>query len=164
MDSNPSSDKYQVITREFAAPPDVVWAYWIDPALLPQWFAQENCDIPICTNDLRVGGRQFMCVRGNAGREDEWNTYCGWTYTEIEPGRRFASLGFFADKDGNEVPASYYGASVWPEEVFISVELERYGEGTRMTYTETKLPIPLHDEYAHQRFDQLEQLLENTQR
>jgi uncharacterized protein YndB with AHSA1/START domain len=159
MDSITAPGKYQVITREFAAAPEVVWQHWAEPALLTRWFAQENCDIPLCTNDLRVGGRQFMCVRGNPGTEQEWNTYCGWTYTEVVPGRRFTALGFFAAKDGYEVPASHYGATNWPEAVEIYLELEPHNSGTRMTYRETALPVPLHDEYAQLRFDQLAVLL-----
>jgi len=160
MDSNTAPGKYQVITRDYDAPPETVWRHWVEPELLKQWFAQANCDIPMCTNDLRVGGRLFQCVRGNPGQANEWNTYCGWTYIEIVPQRRLAALGFFADQDGNEVLPSYYGATVWPDAVEIFVELEPNGAGTRMTYTETSLPLPLHDEYAHQRFDQLAALLE----
>jgi uncharacterized protein YndB with AHSA1/START domain len=162
MDSNAAAKQYQVIVRDYAAPPDVVWAHWMEPALLKQWFAQENCDIPLCTNDLRVGGRLFQCVRGNAGTAEEWNVYCGWTYTEIVPERRFAALGFFADEVGHEVPPSHYGATVWPEAVEIFLELEPHHAGTRLTYRETVLPIPKHDEFAHQRFDQLAALLEKA--
>ena len=150
------------ISRELAAPPDVVWKYWTEPDLLQQWHAQENCDIPMCRIDLRVGGRHFMCVRGNRGTPQEWNTYCGWTFTEIVPGRRLRMLGFFADKEGNEVPASHYGATTWVDEVNISVELEPYNGGTWMTYKETVLPIPLQDKWLHQMLDQLAALIRSA--
>ena len=158
-----AASNYIETTREFDAPPELVWRCWTEADHMREWHAQENCDIPVCAIDLRIGGRQFMCVRGFAGTEQEWSTYCGWTYQEIVPERRLAMLGFFADQDGNEVPASHYGATVWPDAVEISVELEPHNGGTRMKYLETVLPLPLQEKYINQIFDKLAAHLQKLQ-
>jgi uncharacterized protein YndB with AHSA1/START domain len=164
VDADAIAGEQIVLTRDLAAPPEEVWRFWTEPELLRQWHAQANCDIPVCTTDLRVGGRHFMCVRGNAGTAQEWNTYCGWTFTAIEPERRFTAHGFFADQDGNEVPPSHYGATVWPEAVEIAVELDPRKGGTRLTYTETALPMPDHAQTVSQILDQLVELVNSAER
>lgn len=35
------------ITRSFAAPRDVVWRFWTEPALLATWFGPEGVDVPV---------------------------------------------------------------------------------------------------------------------
>src|SRR5687768_13747456 len=112
MDTNAAADKYLAVTRDYAASPEQVWKCWTEPELLRQWYGQENLEVALCTIDLRVGGRMFLCMRVNPGTAQELDIYCGGTYTAIVPGRRLAMSGFFADKGGNEVPASVYGATV----------------------------------------------------
>ena len=155
MDANVSSDKQLLLTRDFDATPEQVWQAWTDPQQLRQWHAQKPIEVTICEVDLRVGGRTFLCKHWVSGENEGKNTYCGWTFRKIEPLTCLDMLGFFADADGREVPASYYGATVWPEQVEISVELVPHTGGTRMTYRETILPLPKQAEWLNDMLDKL---------
>jgi uncharacterized protein YndB with AHSA1/START domain len=159
MDANVGASKQLELTRDFDATPDQVWRAWTDPQALRQWHAQSPIEVTVCQIDPRVGGRTFMCKHWISGENQGKDTYCGWTFREIEPVKRFDALGFFADAEGNEVPASQYGATVWPDEVEISVELEPHNGGTRMTYKETALPIPKQGEWLNQMLDKLAEYL-----
>jgi uncharacterized protein YndB with AHSA1/START domain len=155
MDTNTTTDKNIVITREFEATPEQVWKCWTEPKHLRAWYAQADFDLPVCEVDLRIGGRMFMCVHGHDDKGNDWKVYCGGNYVEIVPHQRLVMSGFFADEAGTEVPASHYGATVWPDEVELIVELEPNNGGTRMTYKETLLPVPLQDKWMGERFDKL---------
>jgi uncharacterized protein YndB with AHSA1/START domain len=44
------------ITRDMAAPPDLVWRCWSEPELLRQWFTPAPVTVSACRLDLRPGG------------------------------------------------------------------------------------------------------------
>lgn len=52
----PRGDREVVVTREFAAPRELVWTMWTDPAHLPHWYGAKGWTLPVCEIDLRVGG------------------------------------------------------------------------------------------------------------
>lgn len=62
-------DRYVVVTRRFAAPPELVFRAHTDPALLQQWMlGPEGWTMPVCINDARPGGRiRFEWSDGQGG-------------------------------------------------------------------------------------------------
>lgn len=51
-------DKYVIVTRHFAAPPDAVYRAHTDPALVQKWMlGPEGWTMPVCQIDLRPGGK-----------------------------------------------------------------------------------------------------------
>lgn len=71
--------------REFAAPPERVFAAFTDPRLFAQWWGPEGMACPVCEIDLRVGGTWRTCMRGTLG--EHW---VSGVYREIAPPRRLA--------------------------------------------------------------------------
>jgi uncharacterized protein YndB with AHSA1/START domain len=51
-------DTHVVITRRFAAPPEIVYRAHIEPALLQQWaLGPDGWTMPVCINEARPGGK-----------------------------------------------------------------------------------------------------------
>jgi len=57
------------IVRSFAAPRDLVWQAWTDPAHLAKWWGPDDFTNPHCTVDLRVGGVLDIVMRAPDGQE-----------------------------------------------------------------------------------------------
>lgn len=54
----PVGERELVVTRDFAAPRELVFDAWTSPALLRQWLGVQNgWSLDVCEVDLRVGGR-----------------------------------------------------------------------------------------------------------
>jgi uncharacterized protein YndB with AHSA1/START domain len=51
-------DTHVVITRHFAAPPEVVYRAHVDPKIIQQWLlGPEGWTMPVCINDAQPGGK-----------------------------------------------------------------------------------------------------------
>lgn len=51
-------DRHVVVTRHFAAPPELVYRAHIEPELIRQWvLGPEGWSMPVCINEARPGGR-----------------------------------------------------------------------------------------------------------
>jgi uncharacterized protein YndB with AHSA1/START domain len=51
-------DRYVVITRRFAAPPEAVYKAHVDPELLQQWLlGPDGWTMPVCINEAKPGGK-----------------------------------------------------------------------------------------------------------
>ena len=51
-------DRYVIVTRRFAAPPEAVYRAHIEPALLQKWMlGPAGWTMPVCVNDARPGGQ-----------------------------------------------------------------------------------------------------------
>ena len=58
-----------VITREFAAPRELVWQACTQPHHLAQWWGPKDFTNPVCEWDARPGGKIFVVMRGPNGVE-----------------------------------------------------------------------------------------------
>src|SRR5215469_6412977 len=97
-----------VITREFNAPVEKVWAAWTEADHIKQWWGPADFTAPHIELDFRVGGKYLYAMHGPAGTEydiDMWNT---GTFQEIVPLKRIVYQDNFADERGNVVPPSAY--------------------------------------------------------
>lgn len=57
------------LTRDYAAPPELVFRAWTDPALLARWWGPKGFTNPVCELDPRVGGKLRIVMRSPAGDE-----------------------------------------------------------------------------------------------
>jgi len=58
-----------VITREYAAPRDLVWQACTQPHHLAQWWGPKGFSAPVCEWDARPGGKIFVIMRGPDGTD-----------------------------------------------------------------------------------------------
>lgn len=126
-----------VISRTFDAPREVVWRAWTEPERIMRWWGPKGFTAPVCTIDLRVGGRYLNCMRSPEG-QDFWST---GEYREIVPPKRLVCSDSFADEQGNVVPATHYGMGPdFPLELQVTVTLEEDQGTTLMTLRHVGLP------------------------
>lgn len=90
-----------VIERFFAAPRDLVWKTFTEPAHLTHWWAPHGWTLPVCTLDLRPGGVWQWCMR-SAENEEHWGKAI---YREIVVNERLVYTEMFVDEAGNPVEA-----------------------------------------------------------
>jgi uncharacterized protein YndB with AHSA1/START domain len=62
-------DRYVIVTRRFAAPPEAVYRAHIEPALLQKWLiGPEGWSMPVCINEARPGGKiRYEWTNGKEG-------------------------------------------------------------------------------------------------
>lgn len=77
-----------IVTRQFAASPERVYALWTDPELFSVWFGTEAVRVPLDTlsMDVRVGGSWNAVMHLPDGKTIQWTG----EYTEVEPPVRLA--------------------------------------------------------------------------
>ncbi len=73
---SPPSDRDFVISREFAAPRELVWQAWNDPKHMAQWWGPHQFTNPVCELDVRVGGAYRIVMRGPDGVEYPMSRAC----------------------------------------------------------------------------------------
>ena len=78
----PAEDQI-LITREFAAPRDLVYRAWTTPELVKRWFGGNHGEVTLAEIDLRVGGRWRYVL----GTEHAFNG----VYREIVENERIVS-------------------------------------------------------------------------
>jgi uncharacterized protein YndB with AHSA1/START domain len=148
-----------IITRSFEAPRERVWQAWTDPERTKCWWGPKDFTAPLCTIDLRVGGKYLNCMRSPDG-QDFWST--GVYQAIVEPERLVCSDSF-ANAEGNVVPAAHYGmGSDFPLELKVTVTFEEDGGGTLMTLRHEGFPVDMIDMCAegwNQSFDKLAECL-----
>jgi uncharacterized protein YndB with AHSA1/START domain len=107
------------ITREFDAPPDVVFRAWTVPAEIAAWYGPAQFDTPEdkIHVDLRVGGRyELTMVRRDTGEEMP----TGYEILELDPPSLLVLRADAMPQLG------------MPDPVFTRVELHDLGGRTRM--------------------------------
>lgn len=106
--------------RRLKAKPDRVFAAWIEPEQIAQWFGPEGMTIPSHKIDARVGGGWTVTMRGPDGQD---RTVSG-VYTEIDQPKRLA-FSWAWHNDGKR-----------GHETEVVVELKPDGDGTLLTLTQ----------------------------
>jgi uncharacterized protein YndB with AHSA1/START domain len=95
--------------REFAAPPQAVFAAYRDPDALKEWYGPDGFSITVIAMDFRVGGLFRFTMHGPDGT-DYPNRIM---YRDIVPGARIAYLhdsGIDDDPRGFEVLVTFAAA------------------------------------------------------
>jgi uncharacterized protein YndB with AHSA1/START domain len=60
-------DRDFVMTRVFAALPELVWKAWTDPRLVARWWGPKSFTSPVCEMDVRPGGAYRIVMRSPDG-------------------------------------------------------------------------------------------------
>ena len=104
------TDKQIQITREFAAPRQLVYKAYTTPELIKRWWSGDRGEVTSAEVDLRVGGRWRYVMTANGGFEVAFHG----EYREIVPNERLVTTEVyegapegeavvthtFAEKDG----------------------------------------------------------------
>ena len=131
------AERVLVITRVFDAPRSLVFKAWTDPEHVGRWWGPKGFTTPFCKIDLRPGGAFHYCMRSPEGR-GFWGK---GIYREIVEPERIVFTDFFADEEGNPVPATHYGMSPdWPAEMLVTVTFADHEGKTKLTLQHAGIP------------------------
>jgi uncharacterized protein YndB with AHSA1/START domain len=82
-------DTHVVVTRHFAAKPEVVYRAHTDPNLIQQWMTgPEGWTMPVCICDARPGGT----IRYEWASKNKPGFYLTGEFLDLEPGRRIVHV------------------------------------------------------------------------
>ncbi|HTZ93214.1 MAG TPA: SRPBCC family protein [Streptosporangiaceae bacterium] len=85
------SDTQILITREFDAPPHLVYRAWTTPELIKRWWAGDRGEVTSAEVDLRPGGRWRYVMTASGGFEVAFHG----EYQEIVPAERIVCTEVF---------------------------------------------------------------------
>jgi uncharacterized protein YndB with AHSA1/START domain len=85
------TDEQILITREFAAPKELVYRAFTTPELVKRWWSANRGDVTVAEIDLRVGGRWRYVMVADGGFEVAFHG----EYREIVPNERIVSTEVF---------------------------------------------------------------------
>jgi len=109
-----------VITREFAAPRELVFAAWTDPRHVARWWGPKDFTNPVCEVDARPGGALLIHMRSPDGTVHPTR---GIFLDVVPPERLVFRTAAFEDEHG--IPQL---------EVLNTVTFEAIGEVTKLTF------------------------------
>jgi len=116
-----------VISREFDAPRELVFAAWTEPERLAQWWGPKGFTLKVANLDLRPGGMFHYGMVGPDGSE-MWGKF---VYREIAPPERIVLVNSFSDE--NAGTTRHPMAPTWPAEMLNVVTFTARGEKTLLT-------------------------------
>ena len=90
------SSREFVITREFAAPRELVFKAWTDPKHLAHWWGPTGFTNPVCEWDARPGGKIYDVMRAPNGTDYPM----GGEFREIVPPERLVLMCGALDANG----------------------------------------------------------------
>lgn len=107
------------LTRRFRAPPEKVWAAWVEPERLIGWFGPADVKLGTLRADLdvRVGG----CYRISFDHESGEHSEVGGVYREVVPNERLVF--------------SWAWHSTPERESLVTVSIRPDGAGTLLVFT-----------------------------
>ncbi|HJZ58426.1 MAG TPA: SRPBCC family protein [Gemmataceae bacterium] len=96
----PVAEREIVITREFDAPRELVWAAWTDPNHVAQWWGPRGFTTRVSELELRPGGKWRYVMCGPHG--DEYP--CHGVFREVVPFERIVTTDEFGEGLEKVVP------------------------------------------------------------
>lgn len=90
------ADEQILITREFDAPPELVYEAWTTPGHVSRWWGAGHGSDVAAEIDLRVGGNWRFTLRAEGGHEVAFHG----TYREVEPDERLVYTEIFEGMPG----------------------------------------------------------------
>jgi uncharacterized protein YndB with AHSA1/START domain len=94
------TDDQIVITRDFDAPPHLVYRAYTTPKLVEQWWSGNRGKVTSAEIDLRVGGRWRYVMVADDGQEVAFHG----EYREIVPNERIVSTEIYEIPDQGDSP------------------------------------------------------------
>lgn len=84
-----AGDRHVVVTRRFAAPPELVWRAHTEPSILQRWLlGPDGWTMPVCVLELRPGG----AIRYEWRNGDGHGFHLTGEIVELEPTRRIVHI------------------------------------------------------------------------
>ena len=118
-----------VISREFAAPLDLVWRVWSEPAHFSQWFGPKGFQkMTLAKFDLQPGGMMHYSMPTPDGKV-MWGRA---VYREVVPPTKIVWINSFSDKDGGITPHPF-SKDPWPLQLLTTLTLTAQGGKTLVT-------------------------------
>lgn len=97
-------DRTFVLTREFNAPRDLVFAAFSKCEHLVHWWGPAGWSLPHCEMDFRVGGTWFYGMHGTGPDGNEMKSYGKASYEAIEAPEKIVYNDIFVDPEGKRIP------------------------------------------------------------
>lgn len=88
------SENELVITRDFAAPRELVWKVWNEPAHIEKWFGPQGFTTKVKSQDFVTGGKWDYVMIGPDGDEFPFNG----VFLEITPIEKVVSTDEFGEE------------------------------------------------------------------
>lgn len=120
------SDKDIVITREFAAPRQLVWDVWTTPRHLEKWFGPKGFTTRVDKLEFEVGGRSVYVMIGPDGTEYP----SSGVFKEIVPIEKIVTTDEFGD--GFDEIESMKGVDL-PQGMITTYLFDDLGQRTKLT-------------------------------
>jgi uncharacterized protein YndB with AHSA1/START domain len=117
-----------VITREFAAPRELVWLAWTEEKQLMAWFGPKGLTMTQAKLDLRPGG-MFHYRMVTADGQEMWGRF---VYREIMPPTKLVWINSFSDKDGG-ITGHPFSPDPWPRQMLTIVTFAGQADKTTLT-------------------------------
>ena len=128
------------IERTFDAPLETVWAMWTDPTLFQKWYGPNGMTIPVSEMDVVIGGARKICMQMSMP-DREMKMWLVGEYLEVTAPTRLVYTESMADENGNVLSPKDMGMPEGhPEVTKIIVELEAFGQKTKMKMTHIGVP------------------------
>lgn len=136
-----SVDKVEpsVITREFNAPRDLVFAAWTQVKHLNQWmFPMLGCTCEFVSADISNGGKSLHKITMPNGHEMWLLT----KYEQVSPPEKLVFLQYMSNDQGDILPNPQMPH--WPRDMLATLTFEELGENTtKLTFLwEPRNPTP----------------------
>lgn len=119
-----------VISREFAAPRDLVWQAWTERERFMTWFGPKDFKTTYARMELKPGGMFHYCMAAPDGKE-LWGRA---VYREVVPPTKLVWINSFSDKDGGITPHPF-SKDPWPLQMLTVVTLAEQAGKTTVTIT-----------------------------
>ena len=95
--ANPSATREVTLTRDFDAPPSLVFQMWTEAKHLAKWWGPHGFTNPVCDIDARPGGAIRIHMRAPDGVVYPMTG----TFREVVPPKRLVFMAVAEDHDGN---------------------------------------------------------------
>lgn len=128
-----------VISREFAAPRELVWRAWTELEHFKHWFGPKGFTMTVATMDFRPGGMFHYSMRSPDGQV-MWGKAA---YREIVRPEKLVWINSFSDKDAG-LTRPPFTKELWPLQILTTVLFAE--TAGRTTVTVTTLPFDATDE------------------
>ena len=116
-------EKELVITRDFAAPRELVWRVWNEPKHIEKWFGPQGFSTRVISQDFTTGGKWDYVMIGPDGDEFPFNG----VFLEVTPIERVISTDEFGEEYKERNPEISM-----PKITSVTTLFEDHGEKTRV--------------------------------
>jgi uncharacterized protein YndB with AHSA1/START domain len=128
-----------IISREFAAPRDLVWKVWTEPGHFARWFGPKGMNVTLVQFDVRPGGMNHYYMALPDGKK-MWGKA---VYREVVPPTKLVWINSFSDENAG-ITRHPFTKDRWPLQLLTVVTFAENAGKT--TVTVNWLPIDADDD------------------